>query len=112
MQVLPKVIILPIGGACSWIVSSEANRAVAFIVEIPQNILLCAGCRESLLCNRRTLDYVVLRIAAVIIRFARPDAISVILVVVGLTTNGCAGKLPLGATGGLDLRHQGGHNSA
>lgn len=28
------------------------------------------------------------------------------MVSIGFATNGCAGKLPLGAAGGLDLRHR------
>ena len=106
MQVLPKVIILPIGGACSWIVSSEANRAVAFVKEIPQNILFGAIGSKTLLSYRQTVYYIILCITAIIVGFSRPNTIGVVLVGIGFTTNGCAGKLPLGATGGLDLRHR------
>ena len=106
MQVLPKVIILPIGRRCGGIVDAKANRAVAFVKEIPQDILFGTVGSKALLSYRQTVYYIILRIAAVIIRFARPDAISVILVVVGFAANGCAGKLPSGATGRLYLRHR------
>ena len=42
LNVLTEIVILPIGRSCGGIVDAKANRAVAFIVEIPQNILLCA----------------------------------------------------------------------
>ena len=42
LQVLTEIVILPIRRSCGGIVDAKANRAVAFIVEIPQNILLCA----------------------------------------------------------------------
>ena len=106
LQILAEIVILPIGRRCGGIVDAEANRAVAFVKEIPQDILFGAIGSKALLSYRQTVYYIILRIAAVIIRFARPDAISVILVVVGFAANGCAGKLPSGATGRLYLRHQ------
>jgi len=112
LRVFAEIVILPIGGACSWIVSSEANRTVAFVKEIPQDILFGTIGSKSLLSYRQTVYYIIFRIAAVIVGLSCPNTAGVIFVAVGLTANGCAGKLPLGATGGLGLRHQGGHNSA
>ena len=105
LQVLAEIVILPIGGACSWIVSSEANRTVAFVKEIPQDILFGTIGSKSLLSYRQTVYYIIFRIAAVIVGLSCPNTAGVIFIAVGLTANCCTGKLPLGAAGGLDLRH-------
>ena len=106
LQVLTEIVILPIGRSRGGIVDAEANRAVAFVKEIPQDILFGTVGSKALLSYRQTVYYIILRIAAIIVGLSRPNTAGVIFIAVGLTANGCAGKLPLGATGGLDLRHR------
>ena len=106
LQVLTEIVILPIGRRRGGIVDAEANRAVAFVKEIPQDILFGAIGSKALLSYRQTVYYIILRIAAVIVGLSCPNAAGVIFVAVGLTANCCAGKLPLGAAGGLDLWHR------
>ena len=56
---------------------------MALIVEIPQGILLGSVGPEAFLRNRQSLDYVILRIAAVEIGLPRPDAAGIVLIIVG-----------------------------
>ena len=106
LQVLTEIVLLPIGRSCSGIVDAKANRAVAFVKEIPQDILFGTIGSKALLSYRQTVYYIILRIAAIIVGFSRPNTAGVIFIAVGLTANCCTGKLPLGATGGVDLRHR------
>ena len=106
LQVLTEIVILPIGRRRGGIVDAKSNRAVAFVKEIPQDILFGTIGSKSLLSYRQTVYYIILRIAAVIVGLSCPNAAGVIFVAVGLTANCRAGKLPLGATGGLDLWHR------
>ena len=104
MQVLTEIVILPIGRRRGGIVDAEAYRTVAFAKEIPQDILFGTIGSKALLSYRQTVYYIILRIAAIIVGLSCPNTIGVVLVSIGFSTNGRAGKLPLGAAGGLDLR--------
>ena len=106
LNVFAEIVILPIGGACSWIVSSEANRTVAFVKEIPQDILFGDIGSKALLSYRQTVYYIILRIAAVIVGLSCPNTAGVIFIAVGLTANCCAGKPPSSTAGSLSLRHR------
>ena len=105
LQVLTEIVILPIGRRRGRIVDAKANRAVAFVKEISQNILFGTIGSKALLSYRQTVYYIILRIAAIVVGLSCPNAAGVIFVAVGFTANCCTGKLPLGATGGLDLWH-------
>ena len=86
LNVFAEIVILPIGRRRGRIVDAKANRAIALIVEIPQGVLLGSVGPEAILRNRQSLDYIVLRIAAVEVGFPRPDAAGVVLIIVGYSS--------------------------
>ena len=100
------MVILPIGRSCSGIVDAKANWAVAFVKEIPQDILFGTVGSKALLSYRQTVYYIILRIAAIIVGLSRPNTAGVIFIAVGLTANCCAGKPPSSTAGSLSLRHR------
>lgn len=82
LNVFAEIVILPIGRRCG-VADAKANRAVALVIEMPQGVLLGSVGPEAILRNRQSLDYVILRIAAVEIGLPRPDAAGVVLIIVG-----------------------------
>ena len=106
LQILAEIVILPIGRRCGGIVDAEANRAVAFVKEIPQDILFGAIGSKALLSYRQTVYYIIFRIAAVIVGLSCPNTAGVIFIAVGLTANCCAGKPPSSTAGSLSLRNR------
>ena len=82
LNVFAEIVVLPVGRRCG-VADAKAHRAIALIVEIPQGILLGSVGPEAFLRNRQSLDYIVLRIAAVEVGFPRPDAAGVVLIIVG-----------------------------
>ena len=85
LNVFAEIVILPIGRRCG-VADAKAHRAVALVIEIPQGILLGSVGPEAFLRNRQSLDYVILRIAAVEIGLPRPDATGVVLIIVGYSS--------------------------
>ena len=85
LNVFAEIVILPVGRRCG-VADAKAHRAVALVIEIPQGILLGSVGPEAFLRNRQSLDYVILRIAAVEIGLPRPDAAGVVLIIVGYSS--------------------------
>ena len=85
LNVFAEIVILPVGRRCG-VADAKAHRAVALVIEIPQSILLGSVGPEAIFRNRQSLDYVILRIAAVEIGFPRPDAAGVVLIIVGYSS--------------------------
>ena len=85
LNVFAEIVILPVGRR-RGVADAKAHRAVALVIEIPQSILLGSVGSEPILRNRQSLDYIVLRIAAVEVGFPRPDAAGVVLIIVGFVS--------------------------
>ena len=85
LNVFAEIVVLPVGRR-RGIADAKAHWAVALIVEIPQGIPLGSVGPEPILRNRQSLDYIVLRIAAVEVGFPRPDAAGVVLIIVGYSS--------------------------
>ena len=85
LNVFAEIVILPVGRRRS-VADAKAHRAVALVIEIPQGVLLGSVGPEAILRNRQSLDYIVLRIAAVEVGFPRPDAAGVVLIIVGFSS--------------------------
>ena len=86
LNVFAEIVILPIGRR-RGVADTKAHRAVALVIEIPQGILLGPVGPEPILRNRQSLNYIVLRIAAVEVGFPRPDAAGVVLIIVGFPSD-------------------------